>query len=119
MKTRTLLAICIPALIVSGLLALGSGAVLTDVFGPNGDRIDAWTQAKSVVSAQLKSPNSAEFESLGWKRVEKKAPDVFLVKGWVDSKNDFGAMTRADFECTMRHDADGGWSYADLAVNSR
>lgn len=61
----------------------------------------AITQAESLVRGRLKSPSSAKFS--GYKETSRKKTyddgvvQYYLVDGWVESQNSFGAMLRSDY----------------------
>ena len=77
-------------------------------------QIEAWVMAEGFVRQCLKSPGSADFG--GWH--EPQLPDQcvadmgngrYMVRGWVDSQNSFGALMRSQFLCTIR-DKGASWS---------
>ncbi len=72
---------------------------------------DAWVMAQDFVRAQLKAPATADFGGIS----DYQDPDQcvsrtgneFLVTGWVDAENSFGAKIRNDFVVRMIRAPDG------------
>lgn len=56
---------------------------------------EAISQCEDLVSGQLKAPATAKFNSTA------TGNGTWTVKGTVDSENSFGAMLRADYQCTV------------------
>lgn len=68
-----------------------------------GDRVGAWVVCKKFVSAQLKSPASAEFPEGYSQYTTALGDDKFKVVAWVDSQNSYGAMLRTNFSCEVEY----------------
>lgn len=68
-----------------------------------GDRVGAWVVCKKFVSAQLKSPSSAQFPEGYSSYTESLGNDKFRVVAWVDSQNSYGAMLRTNFSCEVQY----------------
>ena len=85
------------------------------------NNVVAWEIAKAFVEDRLKSPSTAEFP---W---SMQGPDVnvtydgngaYRVLGYVDSHNDFSAITRTHFICELKNNGDEIWSLKNLIFNA-
>jgi len=63
--------------------------------------------AKSYVENVLKAPSTADFPTLGTVR-KLDGEDKYVVYGYVDSENSFGAMIRSDWEVRLKY-LGGDW----------
>lgn len=63
-------------------------------------KLDAWICAENVVENRLKAPSSAEFCSYP-EAIITKSGDIYTIKGYVDTDNDFGANIRTNFTVTL------------------
>ena len=88
---------------------------------PKENDVVAWEIAKAFVEDHLKSPSTADFP---W---SMQVPDVkvayngdgeYRVWGYVDSQNDFSAMTRKHFICELKDNGDEIWSLKDLVFDA-
>ncbi len=61
---------------------------------------EAIAQCEDLVREDLKAPTTAEFDT------NATGDGTWTVTGTVDSENSFGAMLRADFQCTVIIDGD-------------
>ena len=76
-------------------------------------KITAFAEAKEAILKQLKAPSTAEFGSVLDTKIGKLAdsgPNTFVVQGYVDAQNGFGAQIRQDYQVIMefeerRHDS--------------
>jgi hypothetical protein len=73
-----------------------------------------WEVAKEFVLRELRSPSTAFFDDerlFGGqnclKQVEYKGNGVYVVNGWVDSQNSFGAVIRMKWVVKVREEGDG------------
>ena len=79
----------------------------------NDRAILAWTMAEGFVKRELKSPGSADFGGLMTEyqrpaeHVVELADNHYVVSGWVDSQNAFGAKVRSTFRVRL-HQLPGG-----------
>lgn len=93
---------------------------------------DAFYAGQKAVKEHLKSPRDADFSSLYWDKESKVVPygyQQYLVAGWVDSRNSFGAKLRSDWAAVVELDGDntvvsymeiGGSKYGKLpAIKKR
>ena len=101
---------------------VGIGAVDLAVHGPRGDttsrwqpsesnlKEDAWSMCKKEVTSLLKAPSTASFPWYDEPNVAKrdKAPG-YVVKGYVDAQNSFGATLRNHWICTAEPLGDKRW----------
>lgn len=79
-------------------------------------RIEAWVMAQFYVKACLKSPSTADFGGL-WggdyqnpkTQVRYLGNNEYLVIGWVDSQNSFGATVRTNFSLKLKHKWGDRW----------
>lgn len=69
--------------------------------------IDAWSCAQNIVESYLKSPSTADFCSYTEATVKDLGNGEYMVTGWVDSENDFGATVRSNFVVTYTATAKG------------
>lgn len=79
----------------------------------------AYVLAKDNVELRLKSPSTAEFGSYGESKVVKlEGGCKFLVVGYVDAQNGFGAMLRNTYAVTMEKTVGKDfWVAQDVIVN--
>jgi TPR repeat protein len=83
---------------------------------------EAYAMAKESVKSKLSAPSTAKFSSLGFDTEAKAGPygyHQWLVSGFVDSQNGFGAMLRNNWGAVMVK-TDVGWrtAYLQIADNS-
>ena len=66
----------------------------------------AFLEAEDVVKQHLRAPSTATFSSwLGdGSKVRREGECTFIVSGWVDAQNGFGAMIRSDWEEKVIYD---------------
>jgi len=76
---------------------------------------DAFFYGKEYVKRSLKSPSSAKFGSYGNSSVQHYKGCKFVVKGYVDSQNSFGAMLRSNYSVTMTPSG-LGWTLEDISI---
>lgn len=79
---------------------------------PNDRRRDVWIEARQHVEARLVSPSTADYgtqEQSYQKSVKVLDGGRYLVHGWVDSQNRFGAMIRSRFEIELRYVGGERW----------
>lgn len=63
---------------------------------------DLMLQCEEAVKSILKSPSTAKFpDYTGWGFTQKNK-DVYIVSGYVDAENSFGAATRSDFSFKIK-----------------
>lgn len=60
------------------------------------NKFEVIAQCEDQVKARLKAPSTAKFDN-----EEATGSGTWTVTGTVDSENSFGAMLRADFQCTV------------------
>jgi len=68
---------------------------------------EAWSCAKAIVEDNLKSPSTAKFCSFTEASVRHIGNGEYMVVGWVDAQNGFGATVREDFVVTYTATASG------------
>jgi len=75
-----------------------------------GDKISAFVMAQKFVEQNLKSPGSAEY---GWQTADECVTELgngeYLVKGWVDAQNSFGAKIRNNFSLKLTYMGNDKW----------
>ena len=89
------------------------GAIAWYIFAPNSEssntnnlkkvhsKLEAYTMSQGFVKNKLKSPSTAEFTCDYEKNVTQISDSMFVVNGFVDSQNSFGAMLRSSYRCTL------------------
>jgi len=78
----------------------------------------AYQMSQEFVKQRLKSPGSADFPFLDFTATQTKNKGEFLVKGYCDAQNAFGAKIRVDYTCTMKCQNER-WSCTNLKINER
>ena len=63
--------------------------------------MDAWVCAEDIVKANLKSPSSAKFCKYPEATITYCGDADYMVVGWVDAENSYGAKIRTDFIVTL------------------
>lgn len=92
-----------PVLIVLVLFICGPMIWGSEKGAPTGEMVQA---CEDQVSASLKSPSTAKFDS-----EVLKTGDEYVVHGFVDAENSFGAMLRMEYRCAI------GVSGTEVAAN--
>jgi len=109
---------CLGCLGVAVVIAIIAGIVSAFVGGSSDspDKIDAWVMAQQFIERELKAPSSAEFGSVwggDYQDPDKVVTDLgngkFIVSGWVDAENSFGAKIRTYFVCELEYIGDEKW----------
>lgn len=78
---------------------------------------EAYSLCQRYVAARLSSPGSARFPAIHEAGVTiATGGDDFVVRGFVDSQNGFGAIIRTPFVCTVQHDGDERWKLSELLM---
>ena len=83
-------------------------------------RVEAYGVAKEFVLERIKSPKSAKFprydafEKQNWIDVRKKSTGIYIVKGYVDAQNVYGAMLRNHYVATVQHTGGKNWLLVEL-----
>jgi hypothetical protein len=83
-----------------------------------GSEAAAWTACERFVSDQLKAPSTAEFSGFDTK-ISDLGNGRYVVRGYVDAENSFGAMIRNDYLCRVEHEKDITYNLLDLEVTPR
>lgn len=86
-------------------------------------KIEAWVVAEEFVKDYLKSPSTADFGGV-WGGdyqnpetcVAYMGDSTYLIKGWVDSQNSFGATVRTDFLLIVKYKGNENWSLLKTPV---
>ena len=83
----------------------------------------AWVMAQDFVKKRLVSPGSADFGGMFEQSHEDCVTDLgegrYLVRGWDDSQNRFGANLRSGFTCALRYVGDDQWQCESLHILER
>lgn len=66
-----------------------------------GREMDAWVCAQDIVEAKLKSPSSAKFCKYPDATITYCGDADYMVVGWVDAENSYGAKIRTSFIVTL------------------
>lgn len=99
---------------VATVLTAGLLATLT-ACGGNGAPLEqsSAVMCEGFVKKRLKSPGSAEFSGVSdtkIKTISNKKPWRYLVTGYVDSQNSFGAKVRNNYTCDISTKDDDTWT---------
>lgn len=76
----------------------------------------ALTGAEQVVKEKLKAPSTAKFSSWGETKITKIKDNTYLVKGYVDAQNGFGAMIRSNYSVEITIKDQENFSYKNLII---
>jgi len=84
----------------------------------------AYVHCKYNVEQRLKSPSTADFGSINQTAISqlrkgmrgKKHEIQYLVTGYVDSQNSFGAMLRSTYRCKITGQTGGKWYVNDISI---
>lgn len=101
------------------------GFVIASACGSSGPAVDthdgtgAWVMCQEFVKDRLKAPASAEFPWASEDRWKHLGDGKYLVNGYVDAQNAFGAKLRTNFVCTVQWQPDGRWKLEDLQLAGR
>ena len=74
---------------------------------------DAKWQCRGFMEKTLKAPATAKFQNYNEFTARQEASGSYLVRGYVDSQNSYGAMIRTSFRCQLKRDA-GQWSLMEI-----
>jgi hypothetical protein len=77
----------------------------------------AYVMAQSFVKERLKSPSHSSFSSISESRITENPSGVFLVEGFVDAPNSFGAKLRAKFICKLSSGDGKTWRLEALKID--
>ena len=75
----------------------------------------AYIMSQEFVKKRLVSPGSAKFPWFD-RTVMKTGPDRYVVRGYCDSQNKFGALLRTDYVCQMEYLGDDKWQCSELTL---
>jgi hypothetical protein len=80
-------------------------------FAREHDSISAYSMAQVFIKKQLKAPASAEFPSMSDEQVKvsKSGEAKYLVSGYVDAQNSFGAKLRTRWMCEVEYVGEEKW----------
>lgn len=80
------------------------------------NKVTAWVMATEFIEARLKSPSTASYGGLlsgdyqnPEEHVTVLGENLYLVTGWVDSQNSFGATVRSKFKVKIQNMGDDKW----------
>jgi len=109
-KTIAIFIVLIVVAII-GLSVCSSGACDTGITDTEGHAIVA---AKNAVRDQLKAPSTAKFSSV-W--ASKNNDGTWVVKGYVDAQNSFGATIRSSFKVMLKYNGSSGFIVTSVIIN--
>jgi len=85
----------------------------------NEDIIGAFVTSMEFVEDRLKAPGTSDFGRQSSEEcVTHLGGGRYMVKGWVDAQNSFGAKLRSDFACTVCKKGDK-WILEDMSISGR
>jgi hypothetical protein len=64
-------------------------------------KTEAYVYATQFVEEKITSPSTAIFGKMYDSQVTKIAENTYLVKGYLDAQNRFGAMVRMNYKCEV------------------
>lgn len=70
---------------------------------------DAERMCREDVLGKLKAPSTATFGDVRSMISDDFDPDRWIVTGWVDAENSFGATLRSEWTCDATHRGGGRW----------
>lgn len=71
------------------------------------DDTTAFLHAKEIVENTLKTPSTAKFCKMNEATIKDLGSGNYMVKGWVDAENEYGAAVRYDFVATYTATKEG------------
>lgn len=77
---------------------------------------DAKWACKLYIEKSLKAPSTANFQNYTQFTAVGKGDGPYLVRGYVDAQNSFGAMIRSDFSCLL-HKVKDDWILDEMNMN--
>ncbi len=96
---------------IVGFVTLGIFSLLVLIYFENKATITASSSAIEIaekfILSGLKSPTTAKFSRASY---EQRGTNVFLVSGYVDSQNSFGAMLRGTWLCLISNTPPNHWT---------
>jgi len=75
----------------------------------------AFVYGKEYVMCSFKAPSTAKFSSNGQSSVQHYAGCKFVLTGYVDSQNSFGAVLRSNYSVTLTPTG-LGWTLEDISI---
>jgi hypothetical protein len=83
------------------------------------DSASAYTVARQFVEQQLKSPRSAVFSRYRDTKIIHNKDGTWIVQGWVDSQNSFGAMIRSNYILLLEPEGNGRYTLVEMSIGGR
>ncbi len=78
-----------------------------------GNEVAAKVRAEMFVTDQLKAPRTARFPSTT-SYVARSFDDTWMVSGYVDAQNSYGAMIRSEWFVTLRYEGRDKWKLVSI-----
>lgn len=78
---------------------------------------DAKYACRDIVEATLKAPATATFPYYKDFVSRPNGPNEYVISGYVDSQNSFGAMIRTSFDCNVKKSEGEAWRLLSLQTN--
>ena len=82
------------------------------------DESDVWYEAKEIVKNRLKAPSTASFCSKSSATITKSGK-TWVIEGYVDAENSFGAMIRNDFRVVLVFQDDTHYTISKCTITPR
>ncbi len=115
-QERTGITIGVVVVCLIGLLLFGMLKSCVSKFTEVGE-FDAYFAATEFVRRDLVSPSSAEFAGYDKDKVRKIDENRFIVRGYFDASNSFGAKLRKTYMCQIRYLGNDEWRLESMSIN--
>ena len=102
----------IALLVTLGLSFLLAG-IITFVEGDKPSEVSAIFAAQEAVKAKLYAPATARFSDIEYL---PRNDGTWIVRGYVDAHNLFGALIRKRFYCTLRYIGNDKWEVVEVFI---
>lgn len=106
-------------IVVLFILAIAAYSTLNSEPDPASERnseVSVYTQCERWVKERLKAPSTSEFPWYDSSRVQKIGDGHFVVRGYVDAQNSYGAQIRSNYLCESRF-TNGKWVPLRVVIN--
>ena len=94
-------------LLTSSIILTGCCCCCSDGTSNNSEgsmELNAQVLCRQVIRQNLKAPSTANFSGDSVSTDNNKGKQIFIVTGYVDAENSFGAKLRSSYECSIDSD---------------